>query len=121
MLDVIDIGVEQAIAYRVAGKITEEDMTTALTGIKDQIYNFGNVFIYQEIESIGGVELDAIVEKIKFMADVGLSNFSRMAVVTDKQWMHKIIDLEDQLFKNIEIKCFSTEQKEEAIDFLRVP
>lgn len=121
MLDVIDIGVEQAIAYRVAGKITEEDMVTALTAIKEQIDNFGNVFLYQEIESIGGVEFDAIVEKIKFLADVGLSNFSRVAVVTDKKWMHKIIDLEDKLFKNIEMKCFSTEQKEEAVDFLRIP
>jgi len=31
MLEFMDIGVDKAIAYRIGGKITEEDMTSAMS------------------------------------------------------------------------------------------
>jgi len=119
MLELIDIGIEKAVAYRWGGKITEDDMTLALSAIKEKIENYGDVCIYQEIESFGGVGFDAIVEEFKFLSDVGLSNISRIAVVTNKKWMHKIIDLEDKLFKKIDMKSFSIEDKNKAIEFLK--
>jgi hypothetical protein len=48
-----------------------------------------------------------------------MSNFSRIAVITHKKWMHKIIDLEDKLFKKIDMKGFSIDDKNNAIEFLR--
>ena len=119
MLELIDIGIEKAVAYRLGGKITEDEMTLVLSALKEKIENYGEVFIYQEIESVGGVEFDAIVEKIKFFFDVGISNISRIAVVTHKQWMHKIIDLEGKLFKKIDMKSFSIDDKNKAIEFLK--
>jgi len=119
MLELIDIGIEKAVAYRLGGKITEDEMTLVLSALKDKIENYGEVFIYQEIESFGGVEFDAIVEKIKFFSDVGISNISRIAIVTHKKWMHKIIDLEGKLFKKIDMKGFSIDDKNEAIEFLK--
>jgi hypothetical protein len=119
MLEMMDIGIEKAVAYRLGGKITEDEMTLALSAIKEKIVTYGEVFIYQEIESIGGVEIDAIVEKFKFFFDVGMSNISRIAVVTHKKWMHKIIDLEGKIFKKIEMKSFSIDNKNEAIEFLK--
>ena len=120
MLELIDIGIEKAVAYRFGGKITEDEMTLALSAIKEKIEHYGEVCIYQEIESIGGVAFDAIVEKIKFLSEVGLSNISRIAVVTNKKWLHKIVDLEDKLFKKIDIKSFSIEDKNKAIEFLNI-
>ena len=119
MLELIDIGIEKAVAYRLGGKITEDEMTLVLSALKEKIENYGEVFIYQEIESFGGVEFDAIVEKFKFFFDVGISNISRIAVVTHKKWMHKIIDLEGKLFKKIDMKGFSIDDKDEAIEFLK--
>lgn len=119
MLEMIDIGIEKAVAYRWGGKITEDEMTLALSALKEKIETFGEVFIYQEIESFGGVEFDAIVEKFKFLSDVGISNIRRIAVVTHKKWMHKIIDLEGKIFKKIDMKSFSMNDKNEAIEFLK--
>ena len=48
-------------------------------------------------------ESDAIVEKFKFLFDFGISHFSKLAVVTDKKWIHKIVDIEDKIFKNIDM------------------
>ncbi len=119
MLEMMDVGIEKAVAYRLGGKITEEEMTLALSALKEKIEIYGEVLINQEIESFGGVEFDAIVEKIKFFFDVGISNISRIAVVTHKKWVHKIIDLEGKLFKKIDMKGFSIDEKNEAIEFLK--
>ncbi len=119
MLELIDIGFEKAVAYRVGGKITEAEMTSVLSIFKEKIDKNEKLIIYQEVVSIGGAEFDAMVEKLKFFIDVGMSHFSKIAVVTDKKWIHKIVDLEGKLFKNINMKGFPIEEKDKAIEFLK--
>ena len=119
MLEVIDIGVENAVAYRFGGKITEEEMTTILTIFKEKIEKGEKLIVYQEVVSIGGVELDAMIEKFKFFRDVGLSHFDRIAVVAHTKWLHKLVDLEDKIFPNINMKGFSADEKDQAVEFLK--
>ena len=122
MLEMIDIGVEGVIAYRLGAKITKEEMTSALTIFREKIDKGEKLFVYQEVESIGGAEFDAMVEKFKFFKDVGFyfSHFSKIAVVTHSKWLHKIVDLEDKIFTKVEIKGFPSEEKDKAIDFLKI-
>lgn len=119
MVEIIDIGIEEAVAYRVQGKITEAEMTVVLAIFKEKIDNGEKLIVYQEVISIGGVEYEAMIEKIKLFLDVGHSHFSRIAVVTQRKWIHKLVDLEDKLFKNIDMKGFPIEEKEKAIECLR--
>ena len=119
MLEMIDIGFEKAIAYRIEGKITEEEMSSVLSLFKEKIDKGEKLIVYQEVESLGGVEFDAMVEKLKFFIDVGISHFSKIAVVTHKKWIHKLVDLEGKLFKSIDMKGFSIEDKNKAIEFLK--
>ncbi len=62
----MDIGVDKAVACRWGGKITEDEMTLVLSSLKEKIEKYGKIHIYQEIESFGGVKLDAIVEELSF-------------------------------------------------------
>ena len=119
MLEMIDIGFEKAVAYRLVGKITEEEMTSVISIFKEKIDKDEKLIVYQEIVSLGGVEFDAIVEKFKFLINVGISHFSKIAVVTHKKWIHKLVDLEGKLFKNIDMKGFPIEEKDKAIEFLK--
>lgn len=119
MLEMMDIGVEGVVAYRVGGKITEEEMTSALSIFKEKINKGEKLNVYQEIESIGGAEFDAMIEKLKFLFDVGLSHFSKIAVVTHKKWIHHIADLEGRLFKNLDMRGFSIEERDKAIEFMK--
>ncbi len=119
MLELIDIGVENTVAYRVGGKITEEEMTAILSTFKEKIEKGEKLNVYQEVVSIGGVELDAMIEKFKFFRDVGFSHFDKIAVVTHAKWLHKLVDLEDKIFKSINMKGFSVEEKDQAIEFLK--
>ena len=119
MLEMIDIGVENAVAYLLEGKITEEEMKSILSIFKEKIKKGEKLIVYQEIVSIGGVEFDAMVEKLKFFFDVGISHFDKIAVVTHKKWIHKLVDLEDKIFKSFDMKGFAVEEKDQAIEFLK--
>ncbi len=119
MLEMIDIGLEEAVAYRIGGKITEMEMAAVLSAFKERIADGKKLRVYQEVVSLGGVEIDALMEKLKFFKEFGLSHFSRIAMVTPKRWIHKLVDLEGKLFKNIEMKGFSIEDRDKAIQFLK--
>lgn len=120
MLKLMDIGIEDAIAFRWSGRITEIEMKSVFSALKEKIKVYGKVSVYQEIESMGGVEFEAIVEELKFLKEFGLSNISKVAVVTDKKWVQKIAEVEDRIFRKIDIKCFSTDEKNEAVEFLKI-
>ena len=119
MLTMLDIGVDRAVAYRIEGKITDGDMELVTSVMREKISTFGGIVIYQEIESFKGIEFEAMVDKTKFFLEMGTSHIKRIAVVTHKDWMKKIIELEGKLFRNIDMKAFLTENKGDAIAFLQ--
>ena len=121
MLEMIDIGSEKIIAYRLGGKITEEEMTSVLSIFRERIDKGEKLLVYQEVESIGGAEFDAMIEKFRFFKDVGFnfSHFSKVAVVTHSKWLHKLVDLEDKIFRNVDMKGFPIDEKDKAIEFLK--
>jgi hypothetical protein len=119
MLEMIDIGIEKAIAYRVEGKVTEEEMTSVISIFREKIGSGEKLIIYQEIVSFSGVEVDAMIKKFKFFIDFGISHFSKIAVVTHKKSIHKLVDLESKLFRRISMKGFPIEEKDKAIEFLK--
>jgi len=119
MMELIDIGIDKAIAIRIEGKITEAEMEEVFSEMKGKIRAYGDIVIFEQIDSFEGVELAGIVDKFKYLFEMGISNITRVAIVTDKQWLSKIVSLEDKLFKNVHMKCFPFEEREQAIDFLR--
>ena len=121
MLEMIDTGDKKIIAYRLGGKIKEEEMTSVLSIFREKIDKGEKLLVYQEVESIGGAEFDAMVEKFKFFKDMGFnfSHFSKIAVVTHSKWLHKLVDLEDKIFRNVDMKGFPVEDKDKAIEFLK--
>ncbi len=119
MLEFLDIGVPGVVAYRLEGKISTEEMKSVLDLFREIIGRGEKINLYQEITSLGGVELEAMGEKLKFFLDVGLSNFGRIAVVAEKKWIPRLIDLEGKLFRNIEMRGFSMEEKDAAVAFLK--
>ena len=119
MIEMLDIGIKNVVAYRVGGKVTEEEMKSVLSIFKEKTQAGAKLSIYQEIASVGGAEFDAIIEKVKFFYEFGMSNFDKIAVVTHKEWMHKIIDLEGKFFKKFDMKGFSIDDKDKALEFLR--
>lgn len=119
MIELLDIGIENAVAVRIFDKITESDMELVLNKAREKIENHGNIVIFEQLDSFKGIEVAAIVEEFKYLFDVGVSNISKGVLLTDKKWLKTIVGFEDKVFRNIEIKCFPLEEKEAAIEFLK--
>jgi hypothetical protein len=118
MLEMIELNMDDTVAWRISGKITEDDLQRALEAAREKIAEHGKISVYQEIGDFSGVEFDAIVEKMQFLRDFGISSFRKIAVVTDKRWMQTVIGWEDKIFRSVDMRAFSTEERDRAINFL---
>ena len=74
MLEILDIGIEKAVAYRLGGKITEAEVNRVFSALEEKIARYEKILIYQEIQSLGGVEFDAI--RLKWERPNSIRNFS---------------------------------------------
>ncbi|RLC04444.1 MAG: STAS/SEC14 domain-containing protein [Deltaproteobacteria bacterium] len=101
-------------------RFSRSGFLSVLSLFKEKIEKGEKLIVYQEVVSIGGAEFDAMFEKFKFLKDVGMSHFNGIAVVTRKKWIHKLVDMEGRLFKNIDMKGFPIEKKDKAIEFLKL-
>ncbi len=120
MLEIIDIGLEHVIAYRVGEKVTRDEMNKVLDLFKEKIDRGEKLMVYQEIMDFKGLEIEALVEKLKFFSKAGLSHFSRVAVVTPKKWATRLVELEGRLFKGFQMKGFAMEDRKKAVQFLKL-
>ncbi len=119
MVEMTDIGIDNAVAFRMWGKVTENDMTLVLSDAKEKIDRYGNIVIFEVIESFEGIEIAALVEEFRYLYEVGISNISKVALVTDREWLKEIVSIEAKIFKSIHMKSFSTEDKGAAVEFLK--
>lgn len=119
MLEIIDIGIEHAVAFRVSGKISKMDMQVVLDDVQQKIDRFGCVVIYEQVESLKGVAFGAMLEKLKYAIKEGYADVMKIAVLTDKPWMRKVASLQNRLVRKIEIQSFALDQQADAIAFLQ--
>ena len=119
MLEIIDVGIENAVAFRISGKVSKMDMQVVLDEMKHKINRFGDIVIYQQVESFQGVAVGAFIEKLKYVIQAGFSDIVKVAILTDTGWMRKAAFIQNRFFRKIEIKSFKLAQQAEAITFLR--
>lgn len=119
MLEIIEIGIDNALAFQMSGKITESDMDIALSEAKDKIERHGQIVIYEKINSFEGVEVAAMMEEFKYIFDVGMSNILKVAILTDKKWIEQIVNFEGKIFSSIQMKCFTLEEQGQAVQYLK--
>ncbi|WP_292949818.1 MULTISPECIES: STAS/SEC14 domain-containing protein [unclassified Neptuniibacter] len=118
MLKMLDIGVDNAVAFEISGVITEADMSLVLDSAKERSDRFGQIVFFEKVDSLGGVEFSAVVQKFKYLYNVGISNIDKIAIVTDKAWMKTVVEFEDKIFTGIDMRFFLAGDEDEAIAFL---
>jgi len=119
VIEMIDVGIDNALAFQLSGKITEIDMSMVLSAAKEKIESHGSIVILEKFNSFEGIEIAAIAEEFKYLFEVGMSNIVKVAILTDKKWIERIVNIEDRIFRNVEMKCFSLEEQAEAVQFLK--
>ena len=119
MLELMEIDIENGLAFRIEGKISADEMKMAFNVLRDKIDEHGEVVILDRIDSLGGVAIKGIIEKIKYLSKRGLKGISKIAIMTDKRWLQKVLAIEDKLFPGINIRGFGLGEEDIAIAFLK--
>ena len=118
MVKMLSLGIENAVAFEMSGKITKDDIKLILDDAQAKIEKFNEIVIWKQIESFEGIKLDAFLEEFKYFDKIGLDNIKKVAIVTDKTWVDKIATIENKLFENIEMRCFNFGELVFALSFL---
>jgi hypothetical protein len=117
MIEIIDFESEKVIGVAMKGKINSGDIELVTKLAEEKFEKYEKLSVYVEMERFEGISLEAFFKDLKF----GIKNFGKFdkkAVVTDKSWIKKLGEFSDKLFSSIEIKCFSFEEKDEAVKWV---
>ncbi len=120
MLSTFDIGIDNALAFQMSGKITENDMLQILAEARKKIQQHEHIVILEQIDSFSGIELKALMEEFKYLRELGMKNIHKVAIVTDKNWIDKMAHVTDKVLRDIDIQCFPLSEKDQAIEFLKM-
>ena len=118
MIDIIPTNTDNVIGCKIDGKINNEDIEKLANYIEVKLLKNKKLRIYVEVLKLEGISLEALFKDLKLGIKY-FSNFDKKAVVTDKKWMKKVAAIADRLFPNIEVKCFSFEEKEKALEWAK--
>ena len=113
MLTLIPFQDDRVVGARISGKITRPEFDIVAAALEEALARHDRVRFYVEMETFGGVAMDALFEDLKF----GLRHwqqFEREAVVTDKDWMRRLGVLADKLLPSIEVKVFACDEQDSA-------
>jgi hypothetical protein len=120
MIQLLDIDADQVVGVQIDGTIHKADIESIEQAFEERFSRFDKVSIYVEVVNLGGITLNALVEDLKF-AFSKFSRFEKKAVVSEHQWMGQLAEIGDKLFPSIQVKHFSSDEKEAAIAWISNP
>ena len=103
-----------------SGKLDSNEMKIALDELERKSQEIENgIMLYDVVEfhipSIGAMAIE--FSRLPSMFGL-ISKFKKAAVLTDKNWIQKVSELEGLLIPGLEIKAFDRDQIEEAESWL---
>ncbi|WP_320174313.1 STAS/SEC14 domain-containing protein [Maridesulfovibrio sp.] len=117
MIEMIEIA-PKVLGLKINGKIHEEDMNKMIAVCKKKMEESERIAVYVEVEEMGGISFNALVEDLKF-ALPNLKRFSKKAVVSEIKWHEPLIKVSDKLFPSIEVRHYNPDQRDEALEWVQ--
>ena len=117
MFQEIPVSENNLFAFRVSGKLTDEDYRQFLPRLDELIGQYGKISLLFELDDFKGWEMQAAWDDLKY----GLAHdedFERIAVVGEKRW-HRWITKFGNLMTTTEIRYFDRDDLQKAWDWLR--
>lgn len=117
MIQPIDFQSDTIIGLRMMGKLTEDDIKPWAARLDQKSDKPEKLRVYIEYEDVDEVTAKAALQDLKF--DVThLGDFEKAALVSDKAWTNLPV-LAATLIPNLDVKQFSTAEKEQARQWIK--
>lgn len=112
---------KQILAFRVQGKIYEDDIKRAINLLEPALESPDNFNIYLEIEQLEGISMPALKERISFAVNNYKDIFdkvNKVALVSDTDWLKKTASAIYELIPDISLEHYPVNDSEKAINWL---
>lgn len=108
------------IDMQLSGKLNSEQMEEALDHLVTASEGIENGKMLYDIIDFHVPSLGAIAVEFKKLPSMFslIGRFNRAAVLSDKEWLKKISEIEGMLYPGLEIKAFDRDERDIAIAWL---
>jgi stage II sporulation SpoAA-like protein len=108
---------DHVVGLRVAGTITGEDMDRATAAIETALARYPRIGVFTDAIEWSGMTPEAFGKDLRYgLGKIGeLGRFTRVAMVTDKEWLRAIARFEDRLLPRIDLRTFGSQEREAAL------
>ncbi len=117
MLDLMPHSAEHVVAIKVGGVVTGPELQRAIDAIEVAKRDHPVISLVVEIDNLRFMTLTALLKDVGYgLTQLGdLDRYHRAAVVTDQAWIELFADLEERLFKAVEIRTFASHEHAAAM------
>lgn len=108
---------DQIIALKIDGWIDAEDIDRITELIENRLNSGEKLRIYAEVNNFSGMSLGALIKDLRFSLQ-HLQDFEKEAIISDRKWLEGLAALGNTLFSGIEVKHFTPDQKDRALEWV---
>jgi hypothetical protein len=108
---------DHIIGLEIDGWIDAEDIQRVVDLIEPRLDKGKKLRVYAEITNWSGMSLGAFVKDLKFSLK-HIKDFDKEAIVSDKRWLEALAALGNRLFSGIEVKHFTLNEKDQALEWI---
>ena len=117
MVEIVLTRADRVIGFRVDGQIQTADFDRISDIVEEKLKSHQKLRMYAEIKSLKGMSLEAFLKDLKFSIKHH-ERFEKAAIVSDKDWLRKIVAVEDKLLNGIEMKSFTFSEEQDAMAWI---
>jgi len=121
MLNFIDSS-DQVLAFELIGKLNEQDMQSLQQALESKVAAKTTLNMLCDLSSLEDLSSQALVEGAKTDMEflTHLNQFQRLAFISNKSWPEALISLIAPFMPGIEIRVFSSDERDSAIEWCNV-
>ena len=108
---------DRIIGLEIDGWIEAQDIDRIVRLIEKELDTKDKLNIYAEVNNWTGLSLGAFIKDLQFSLQ-HLHNFEKEAIVSDLKWLEALAALGNTLFSGIEIKHFTSNEKDRALEWV---
>ena len=121
MFQAIPVHEDNIFAFKVMGKLTDNDYQQFIPIITQLIKDYGSISLFIELEDFQGWEPKALWDDFELGREYD-EHFDRIAIVTEdrsQEWLAKIATVFSKPFFDTQVQTFSRDEFQQAWDWLR--
>jgi hypothetical protein len=115
-------GAEHVVSMRVSGRIEKEDVERGIAAVEEALARQDRIALYAEV-TMSGMTPGAFARDLGYgLRHLGeLRRFARMAVVTEQEWVRRIVQMQGRILPQMEVRTFTAGDRDEALAWVAQP